>query len=63
MIELRSPICASYSSIGKGKVPVLVAVLKAFCVGLYRLKRGGGRDSSAGIATCYGLDGPGIESR
>ena len=23
----------------------------------------GGRDSSVGIATCYGLDGPGIESR
>ena len=22
-----------------------------------------GRDSSVGIATCYGLDGPGIESR
>ena len=24
---------------------------------------GGGRDSVVGIATCYGLDGPGIESR
>ena len=23
----------------------------------------GGRDSSVGIATCYGLDGPGIEYR
>jgi len=35
MIELRSPICASYSSIGKGKVPKLVTLPKAFCVGLY----------------------------
>jgi hypothetical protein len=26
-------------------------------------KRCGGRDSSVGIATGYGLDGPGIESR
>ena len=24
---------------------------------------GQGRDSSVGTATCYGLDGPGIESR
>jgi hypothetical protein len=24
---------------------------------------GVGRDSALGIATCYGLDGPGIESR
>ena len=63
MIELRSPICASYTSIGKGKVPMLVAVLKAFCVGLYTLKRGGGRDSSAGIVTDCGLQCPGIEYR
>ena len=28
-----------------------------------RVGLGGGRDSSVGIATCYGLDGPGIESR
>jgi hypothetical protein len=63
VIELRSPICASYTSIGKGKVPMLVAMLKAFCVGLYRFKKGGDRDSSAGIATHYGLHCPGIEYR
>jgi hypothetical protein len=27
------------------------------------MKEIGGRDSSFGIATCYGLDGPGIESQ
>ena len=30
----------------------------------YRTTQGHvGRDSSVGIATCYGMDGPGIESR
>jgi hypothetical protein len=33
---------------------------KKFCQGA---KRGGGPGSSVGIATTYGLDGPGIESR
>jgi hypothetical protein len=27
------------------------------------LETSGGRDSSVGIATCYGLDGPGVKSR
>ena len=37
---------------------VVIAIVKT---GL--LYPSGGRDSSVGIAVCYGLDGPGIESR
>jgi hypothetical protein len=36
----------------KGRIILLLILLKMV-----------GRDSVAGIATCYGLDGPGIESR
>jgi hypothetical protein len=36
----------------------LCTEIKAYCIVL-----NGGRDSSVGVATGYGLDGPGIESR
>ena len=51
---------ASDDNFGPDKVGLLV-----FHAEYYRtyLEFGGGQDSSVGIATRYGLDGPGIESR
>jgi len=38
-------------------------VTRVLCVCVQYIYKGMGRDSSVGIATRYGLDGPGIESR
>ena len=42
---------------GLGKKPAYTMNVNIYMPQIYR-----GRDSSVGIATCYGLDGPGIES-
>ena len=60
---LRAPICCCCSRRLRYKlIPFkFQQLIHGFYSGLHRQLRG--RDSSVGIATCYGLDGSGIESR
>jgi hypothetical protein len=43
--------------------PKYLGILQNFKIITLKVWRGGARNSSVGIETCYGLDGLGIESR
>jgi hypothetical protein len=45
------------------EVPPIIKRAKYTVLFTYYRKYNGGRDSSVSIEKCYGLDGPGIESR
>jgi hypothetical protein len=47
----------------RGYAEVMQRLCRGYAEVMYRLCRGCGPGSSVGIATDYGLDGPGIESR